>query len=326
MESFTGDMNKDASGVVIEANLDPKRGIEATLLIKDGSIKKGMVVATEEATCSTRIMENFLGHTISEATFSSPVRLVGFDKMPKVGAEFESFKNKNAALEYTQNFLKNKSGGKGDLKNNEQPENTMKIISIVLKADVSGMVEAIEKEIEKIKSENIEYRIIQKGAGPIGETDVKAIASSENAFIVGFNVKADKSAIELAEKRDIPIFFFDIIYKMTEWLTTEMEKRRPKVDVVETTGRAKILKTFSRTKERQIMGGKVTEGAITLNGQIKIMRREFEIGRGKIINLEKNKVKVSGVEEGAEFGMMLESKIEVVAGDIVESFSTSNEK
>jgi translation initiation factor IF-2 len=108
---------------------------------------------------------------------------------------------------------------------------------------------------------------------------------------------------------------------MTEWLETEMETRRPKIEATEVTGRAKILKTFSRTKERQIVGGKVETGRIVLDRAVKIMRREFEIGRGKIVNLEKGKTKVGAVEEGAEFGMMIESKIEIVAGDIIELFS-----
>jgi len=136
-----------------------------------------------------------------------------------------------------------------------------------------------------------------------------------------FNVKADKSAIDFAQQNGIEISFFDIIYKMTEWLEEQMEARRPRIETVETTGRAKIIRAFSRTKERQIIGGKVIEGHLLLNKTVKIMRREFEIGRGKIVNLEKNKVKTSEVEEGAEFGMMIESKIEVAQGDIIELFS-----
>ena len=101
----------------------------------------------------------------------------------------------------------------------------------------------------------------------------------------------------------------------------EMEKRRPKIESVETTGRAKILKAFSQTKERQIVGGKVTEGNILIDQTVKIIRRENEIGRGRIVNLEKGKTKTSSVEEGTEFGMMIESKIEIVAGDVVECFA-----
>jgi len=317
MENFTGNPKENASGVVIEANLDSKRGIQATLIIKNGTLKKGMTVVVEEAMCSTRIMENFLGKIVNEATFSSPVRLVGFDKIPMIGAEFKSFEKKRDAEECVSSWKRNfQAHLEVSLPSKESDK---KIIPIILKADVWGSVEAIEKEINKIKSDSAEFKIVQKGAGPISESDVKA--SSENAIILGFNVKADKSAIELAEKRNIVISFFDIIYKITEWLTEEMEKRRPRIETIETTGRAKILKAFSRTKERQIVGGKVLEGKIILNGIVKIMRRDFEIGKGKIVNLEKGKSKTSEVEEGTEFGMMIETKIDIAPGDVIESFT-----
>ncbi|MEI6580636.1 MAG: translation initiation factor IF-2 [bacterium] len=317
MENFTGNPSENASGFVIESDLDPRRGIQATLIIKNGSIKKGMTVVAENAICSTRIIENFLGKTIEEATFSSPIRLVGFDKMPRTGAVFKSFKTKSEAEGCANNC---------DIKTvceqiSTEEDPNKKIIPIIIKTDVAGSIEAIEKEIKKIKTENTEYRIIQKCAGPISETDIKSIASCKDAIVIGFNVKADKSAIELAEKRGISISFFDIIYKMTEYLKEELEKRRLKVETVEITGKAKILKTFSRTKERQILGGKVIQGKITLSGVVRILRRDFEIGTGKIVNLEKGKSKISEVEEGMEFGMMIESKTEVAQGDMIESFS-----
>ena len=317
MENLTGNQALNASGLVIETNLDSKRGIEATLIIKNGSIKKGMIVAVENSICSTRIMENFLGKTISEASFSSPIRLAPFDKIPRIGAEFKSFKKKEEAESYAQTWEKNAEINLGKEPINENK----KIIPIVLKTDVSGSLEAIEREIAKIKNDRAEFRIVQKGVGPISERDIKTLASNENALVIGFNTKADKSAIDIAQKRGISISFFDVIYKITEWLAEEMSKRKPKVETIETTGRAKIIKAFSRTKERQIIGGKVLEGSITLDGMVKIVRREFEVGRGKIVSLEKGKVKTGIVEEGMEFGMMIESKIEIAPGDIIESFA-----
>ena len=326
MENFIGNKEEKASGFVLETNLDSKRGIQATLVIKNGSLKKGMVVVVEDSICSTNIMENFKGVMINEATFSSPIRLVGFGKMPQIGAKFESFEKKKDAEIYMERWKKEKNTNKNQKKTEE--ETNKKIIPIVLKADISGSIEAIEKEIEKINSgtdatvsKNAEFRIIQKGVGPISESDIKTISGGENILVIGFNVKIDKSAIELANKRGITISFFDIIYKMTEWLETEMENRRPKIETVETTGRTKILKVFSRTKERQILGGRVLKGRMILDKIVKIMRREFEIGRGRIVNLEKSKIKVKEVEEGAEFGMMVESKTEIVEGDIIESFN-----
>lgn len=329
MENLTGDLSLPASGFVIEVNLDPKRGITATLVIKNGSIKKGMIVAVEDAICSVRIMENFLGKTINEAVFSSPIRIVGFDKMPRVGARFETFQKKEDAVKYVENWRSLEARPPfGDLVSKFE-KTYKKIIPILLKADSSGSIEAIEKEIETIKNKitdetnsgNVEFKIIAKGVGPVSLSDIKEVSSDADTLVIGFNVKIDKSALEIAEKRGITVTFFEIIYKMTEWLEKQMEERRPKIETVETTGRAKIIRTFSRTKERQIVGGRVVEGKINLSSAVRIIRREFEIGRAKIINLEKNKTKTSEVAEGAEFGMMIESKIEVVAGDILESFA-----
>ncbi len=318
MEALTGDLTEEASGFVVEADLDPKRGIEATLLIKNGSVKSGMTITVEDSMCSTRIMENFLGKMIKEASFSSPIRIVGFDKMPKVGGEFKSFEKKKDAEKSIEEW---KEKGTISPANSNKKESTKKLIPIMLKADVAGSLEAIEKEIAKIENEGAQFKIIAKGVGPITLSDIKSLSTDGDILIIGFNVNADRSAVEEAERVGVTISLFQIIYKMTEWLEEQMERLRPKIETVETTGRVKIIRAFSRTKERQIVGGKVTEGQINLNSVVKIMRRDFEIGKGKIVNLEQGKVKTSMVTEGTEFGMMVESKIEIVAGDVIESFS-----
>ena len=325
MEDFKGDKDENASGLVIETNLDSKRGIQATLIIKNGSLRKGMIVVVEDSVCSTNIMENFLGKIINEAAFSSPIRLIGFDKMPRIGAEFKSFKTKKEVEKYIREFGSSRSDLGGSKRSDFFPpeDGTKKIIPIILKADIAGSIEAIEKEINKIRNENAEFKIVQKGVGPISESDIKTISGGENILVIGFNVKIDKSAVELADKRGITISFFDIIYKMTEWLEGEMEKRRPRIETIETTGSSKVLKVFSHTKERQIVGGRVLKGRIVLDKIVKIMRRDFEIGRGRIVNLEKAKMKVKEVEEGTEFGMMIESKTEIVEGDVIESFNVT---
>ncbi|MBP9802854.1 MAG: translation initiation factor IF-2 [Candidatus Pacebacteria bacterium] len=314
LEDFKGDKNQEATGFIIEANLDQKRGIEAVMIIKNGTLKKGMWVLAGNSHCPVRILEDFKGKATNEATFSAPIRLIGFDKMPKVGSEFVSFHKKTEMISFEEEVVEEEKNTK------ELDLNTdKKIIPIVLKADTSGSIEAIEKEIEKIEVENARFKIIQKGEGTIGEKDIKNAISDENAIVLGFNVKSDNNALSLAERMNIQIMTFDIIYKMTEWLEIEMENRRPKITTTEVTGSAKILKVFSKTKERQVLGGKVLIGEIH-SGQVRIIRREGEIGRGKIINLEKDKNKTSVVEEGREFGMMIESKVEIAQNDIIETF------
>lgn len=321
MENFSTTFDKNASGFVVEANLDPKRGIEATLLVKEGTLKSGMTVVVEDSMCSTRIMENFLGKMTKEALPSSPIRIVGFDKMPTVGASFESFEKKKEAEQSVKEWKVGKLNP--DPKKETGVETNKKIIPIMLKADVAGSLEAIEKEIAKIKHDTAVFKIVAKGVGPITLSDIKSLSTEGDILIIGFNVSTDKSAKEEAERLGVIVSQFNIIYKMTEWLEEEMERLRPRVETVETKGRAKIIRAFSRTKERQIVGGKVIEGQINLNSVVKIMRREFEIGRGKIVNLEQNKSKTSVVTEGTEFGTMVESKVEIVAGDVLESFSVT---
>ncbi|MFM7088499.1 MAG: translation initiation factor IF-2, partial [Candidatus Paceibacterota bacterium] len=252
LENFTGDVTHKAEGFIIEANMDAKRGIQATLIIKNGTLESGDWVAGGGALAKVRILEDFQGKGIREATFSSPVRLVGFDSMPKVGASFKSFKDKEEAEQFAQNWQNENR----DI-NNFESTNGKKLIPIVLKADTTGSIEAIEKEISKIKNDQAEFRIVQKGEGKITEGNIKTIAEGGEALVIGFNVKADSSATELAERRGITIAYFDIIYKLSEWLETEMENRRPRVDTEETLGKAKILKAFSKTKERQVLGAKV---------------------------------------------------------------------
>ena len=316
MEEFSADTNTPAEGFVIEADMDPKRGTQATLIIKNGTLEKGMTVVAGGSVSGTRIMEDFQGKMIKEATFSSPIRIVGFDTTPPVGAKWKAFEDKNDAIAYAKEWQESNDDGLDQAVIDPKK----KTIPIVLKADTSGSIEAIEKEIAKIQDKNAEFVIIAKGEGKITEANIKNIADGESAIVIGFNVKADNSAKELAERRGISISFFDIIYKMTEWLEEEMERLRPRVETEEILGKAKILKTFSKTKERQVVGGKVKEGKIALGSKIKIMRREFEIGKGKVINLEKNKAKTSEVEEGSEFGMMIEAKVEIAPGDMIEAF------
>lgn len=319
LENFTGDKDILASGYVIEAHRDPKRGIEASLLIKNGHLGKNMFVVVEDAICTTRIMENFLGKNINEAHFSSPIRLVGFDTMPQIGSEFFTFAKKSEAEEHIKEWKNNKTK---NLSENQNTNSDKKLIPIVLKADVSGSLEALIKEISKITSDTAYFKVISDGVGNVNENDIKAIANDGEGIVIAFNVKIEQNISELALRRGITTMHFDIIYKMSEWLTVEMENRKPKVSSEQITGKLKILKTFSRTKERQILGGKVVEGFLNLDSNVKIIRRDFEIGKGKIVNLEKNKSKTSKVEEGDECGMMIEAKIEIAMGDIIESFIT----
>jgi translation initiation factor IF-2 len=316
LSSFTGNPKANATGVIIEAHRDPKRGISATGVIKDGSIKAGMYVVAGEAITTTRIMENFLGKPVKEMTFSSPIRFVGFDEVPPVGGTFTAFATKKEAEAFQ---LEHKS----ESKKSKGVDGTFegKTIPIIIKTDVSGTIEALEKEIEKINTPEISFRIVNAGVGAIGEADLKAASIDSDCVILGFNVKLEPNARDLNETLKVNVQIFDIIYKLIDYIKEILEERRPRQEVTEVSGSAKVLKIFNGTKDKQIVGGKITAGKVSVGNTVRIMRRDFEIGRGKIVGLEQSKIKASFVEEGTECGILVETKVDIATGDVLESFT-----
>jgi len=165
-------------------------------------------------------------------------------------------------------------------------------------------------------------KIISEGIGDIAESDVKLANGTESTLLVGFNVKADAKARPVIERQAVNVQIFNIIYKLIEYIDGVAKERTPKTMVQESLGRAKILQVFSKNKDKQIVGGKVQEGAIKLGSDVKILRRDIEIGVGKVKELQQQKKKADEVREGFEFGTLIESKIEIAIGDKIESFIT----
>lgn len=314
LEELKGDHSKSAEGVVIESHVDPKSGISATLVITDGTLKKGGCVIAEDCVAPVRSMENFMGQKVDIVSFSSPVRITGFNKIPKVGALFTSCsKKKEAELRASQHD----TGQKKEQSQKEEGDVRV-IIPVILKADVAGTLEAIEGELHKLSSLHAQIKIIHSGVGDISENDLKVASGTENPIIIGFHVKADKSATQMAERLGFAIKLFDVIYKITEWLQPEVNKRIPQEMKEETIGSLEILRVFDTQKSRQVIGGKVTQGNIKSDLEFKIVRRGNVIGRGKILELQQKKVKVSEVKEGTECGMMVESKLGVTENDVLD--------
>jgi translation initiation factor IF-2 len=318
LEEFKADTENPAKGIVIEANLDKKKGISASLIIKDGTLRSGMYIVAGSAISPVRIMENFLGKAVKEVTFSSPIRIIGWNELPAVGTHFIAFETKKEAEEFVLTHAKSplyKNAGPASLGDD------MPIIPVVLKANEAGGLEALEHEVKKIVNEKIKIKIISSGVGDVSENDIKVASGRADTLILGFNTKVDTSARSHAEKLGIQIQVFDIIYKLSEWLAGIVAERTPKMLVEEATGIAKVLKVFSKTKDKQILGGRVETGQILINAEVKIMRRNFDIGRGKVRELQKFKSAVKEIPEGQEFGTMIESKIEIAPGDRLEAFT-----
>ena len=316
LENLTGDRNVDGEGVVIESNRDVKKGISATCIIKNGSIEKGMYVTAGLSTAPVRIMQNYLEKPIDRASFSNPVTIIGWDSLPKVGSGFKAWKTREEArdqIEKEKELVKENSA-------EEETAVCINNISVVVKADTGSSLEALLSEIKKLDTERMCIQVISSGIGIISESDIKLANGNEKAIVIGFNVKIDSPAKNLAERNEIEIKTFDIIYKMNEWLKEVMVTRTPKIQVSESAGKAKILKLFSKVKDKQILGGRVENGSIVLGSQVKILRRDAEIGEGKVRELQQQKNPVQEAKMGTEFGAMVVSNVEIAAGDYIESF------
>jgi len=315
---LTGEATKPASGTIIEAHRDPKKGISATLIIKNGSVGPGMFVASGTAFSPTRMIENHAGKKITEATFSSPIRLVGWNQAPRVGGTFESFESKHDLEEYLETAQELSDAAPQATV--EPGTENKKIIPVIIKADVLGSVEAIAHEMKKIKNDRVATKVILASIGDITESDIKGAGGNQETVIVGFNVKIDSQASAMIERLGMQAANFDIIYKLVEFLQEKVVGRTPKVETEEIIGKAKIMKCFSANKDKQIVGGKVFDREINLGHKVKIYRRETIIGDGVIRELQQTKVKTDTVKEGFEFGTMIDSKIELAPGDVIEDF------
>ncbi|MBI5817295.1 MAG: translation initiation factor IF-2 [Candidatus Yonathbacteria bacterium] len=329
LAELKGDKTKPAEGVVIESSLNPKRGISATLIVEDGTLKKGSFIVAEDSVAPVRMMESFLGKNIDEASFSSPIRITGWQKIPTIGAPFKTYLSKKEAEAEVESYLswmraktqKTKTF-KTEMPEGEEGTEEIKVVTIplIIKTDVVGTLEAIEKEIGNLDTEKVKIKLVQKGVGTISENDIKTVAGSQEPIIIGFHVSVDGSVPQLAERYGAIVKTFDIIYKITEWLQEEIARRTPKIETEEMTGQAEILKVFSKNKNKQVIGGRVSKGVLKIKSIVKIIRREHEIGRGKILELQRQKLAADEVIEGNEFGTMIDSKIEIARGDVIESF------
>jgi translation initiation factor IF-2 len=344
MEDLTCDKNAPCTGVVIEADLDKKKGIAATLIVDNGNLKKGSFIATETAFAPVRILENFKGEQEPEIGAGRPASVVGWSDLPAVGAAFITFGSKKEAERYIEEKGKNVEKGKSTEKNKapataksadsagmdingDAVEIKDIVIPLIIRADSSGSLDGIHHELQKIKIDHVEMEIVSEGIGEINEKDAKTALSDANSIIIGFNVPTDAQAAGVIERSSLNVRTFKIIYELTDFIRSTAIERKPKEYLDEKLGEAKILAIFGTGKEKQIVGGKVESGSIKKGGEVKVLRRGGEIGRGRIRELQQNKEKTDEVREGYEFGALLSDiKVSLAAGDRLETFHTVEKK
>ena len=323
LEDKTADRDALGSGVIIESRRDAKRGISAVGIIKDGTVRPGLFAATKTGQAATtgaiapiRFLLDAEGKVVEELSFSSPVQIVGWDKMPAVGEKFKTFLKKEEALSFASP-TSSSVGAPTQLHSSVGKD--VSILPLVIKTDTAGSLEAITEELGKLTRERILPKIILSSVGSINENDVKSALSSRGAVILGFNTKIDREAASLAERSGIAILTFSIIYELTDKVKELLSLREPRIEVEEIVGTSKVLKLFGITKGKQVIGGRVLSGQIKRGAVVKIIRRETEIGTGKVKELQQSKIATDSASEGTEFGALIESKIEVTPGDVLNA-------
>lgn len=321
MAEITYNPHAAAQGVVIEAKREEKRGNAATIVIKDGTLETGVWLSCGEATTPVRFIENDRGEQVKSATASQPVRVIGWSMLPPVGTPvFMHPDRKTAEAAATLN---------------KQPVTPPKTITsgtdegvpshrleLIIKADTASSVEAIVNETRKLTTPAVTVMIASASVGDITENDIKLAQTRGDCTIICFNVSIKRTLIEMAERQHTPILSFDIIYKLIEAIEVLVKDRTPKTATTTTDARLKVLKVFSVEKDKQIIGGRVEEGTLIAGAPITIIRRNAPLGPGKVRGLEHNRQKTTEVTTGMECGAMIESKILIAPGDILEATTT----
>ncbi len=307
LENFTYDPNAQAEGIIIEAKLDKQRGIIANGIVRNGTVKTGKHIATKSACGKIKVLEDFLGKRADMLEPSSPVAIMGFDTLPKVGEEFISGDIELVPLEPADIMVPEKQKTALTAKEAAKPE-----LRLILKADVSGSLEAFAGIVKAMNQSAVNIRIMGESVGEISDNDVKSAASG-GALIVGFNTKVNKSVESMAKTQNIRIITDGIIYKLIEAIEAEVKA----IEEPAPTGIAEIMATYSKKDRKQVIGGKVMGGIIKNHTTLTVTRGEETLGTGKLINLQTSKRDVNQVEFPMEFGMVFESGVDIQVGDLL---------
>jgi len=319
MENLKMEVSVPAEGVVIESYLDHQRGPVATLIPDKGILKVGDIIGTFSSFGKIKSLENFHGVSVEQAFPSDPVSIVGLEGAARVGEDFKVFSN----IEEAKDNLKETK--KADNSTVLDVEPGQRVLNIILKADFLGSMEAIDEVLKEIPQEKILLRILKSEVGDINESDIKT-ARSGKAVILGFRVKTDAVARQMAEREKIRIISVDVIYNLVEEVRNSMERIMAKESVRTDLGKVKILGIFLTDKNRQIVGGKIVEGEVKKGASIEILKQDNLAGRGRMINLQRDKKDIDRVMKGQECGIMYEGDVKVEVGDVLVIYTEEKVK
>ena len=319
--------NRRAKGAVVEARLDKGQGPVATILVQNGTLRKGDTIIAGTVVGRVRVMRNDQGQIIEEAGPSTPVEITGLTEVPAAGDLFEAVEDERLARELAdrrateQKEEQFRSYQKVTLDNlfSQIAEGERKELPIVVKADVQGSAEAVKQSLEKLSNEEVRVRVIHAGVGAISKSDVM-LASASGAIIIGFNVRPDPVAKADAQQADVELRMYRVIYDAINDVTDALKGMlAPKIREVEQ-GRLEVRSVFKISSAGTIAGSYVLEGKITRGSKIRVVRDGIVIAEDEIDSLRRFKDDVKEVAAGYECGVGLDKFSDIKEGDIFEAF------
>ncbi|WP_314548232.1 translation initiation factor IF-2 [uncultured Gemella sp.] len=327
LQELKANPNRLALGTVIEAKLDKGRGAVATLLVQNGSLNVGDPLVVGNTFGRVRAMINDRSKNIQTAKPSTPVEITGLQDVPNAGDRFVVFGDEKTARQigekrqqqYIETTRQANSAVSLDTLFEQMKQGEMKDLNIIIKADVQGSVEALAMSLAKIDVEGVNVRIIHTGVGAINESDI-TLAVASNAVVIGFNVRPDNNAKQMAQTEQVDIRLHSIIYKVIEEIEAAMTGLLDPEFVEKVIGLAEVRQVYKVSKIGTIAGAYVTEGKVSRDGKVRVIRDSVVIYEGEIDTLRRFKDDVKEVQSGYECGMTVENFNDIKEGDVFEVY------
>ncbi|MCX6724105.1 MAG: translation initiation factor IF-2 [Candidatus Staskawiczbacteria bacterium] len=324
LQELKAEVDAPAEGLIIESYMDGSKGPVATAIIKKGVLRDKDIIATDLAMAKVKHLEDFQGKVIEEAYPSQPVIILGFEKVPAVGEKFKSYKTAEEAMAKIKTEQPKREIASAVL----DTDPNKKVLNMILKGDVFGSLEAIDGMLKNLPQDKAILRILKSEVGEINETDAK-LAEMSKAIIIGFRVKISPLVAQFMKNdldRRLRIKTFDIIYELIQDVRRSLEKTLEAETVRTDVGKLKTLLVFWGEKNRQIVGGKITEGELKKGLKLEVFREDRKVGAGRIINLQRDKKDIDKLSKGDEAGILFEGNMKIEKGDILVAYIEERKK
>ncbi|MFW5888268.1 MAG: translation initiation factor IF-2 [Patescibacteria group bacterium] len=316
-EEMKANPEATAMGTIIESHVNKSAGPVATVLVQNGTLKSGdPIVIKGKRYGKVRALRNYKGEEIKQALPSTPAQILGLRIAPEIGDIMEVSEGEKVSKKESKIIKKRPK--EENVATMPEKEGIV-TLNLILKSDVLGSAEAVEESLEKINTEEVKVKIIDKGLGNIMDGDVKK-AEASGAQIIGFNVKIPAQVEHLIKEKEVPVNTFSIIYELIDYVKGEMKKiMAPEYERTDL-GKLKVLAVFKTDKDNQIVGGKVLEGEIKKDSRIEVLRDKEIVAHGELTRLQSGKEDVSTVEENQECGIQYQGKPVIQEGDILQFY------